>query len=323
VVKDDAKVQAAFDQLMIYMNECNYQMTRSTDNAAPAHHVIAEAKYDDDIGNPFGGIAVYFLLTSTAEKHVQKRVDTMLEQLIEYVGSDCKRAVDVSVYLERINIQYLDLIKAKEHHLQILPKVFSNLSDGRHVGSDRLDCVEWQQIGIKAVEWQALRDEDASKVTWDEVYLDLITTYEHVVTHRTRTYAGDPTGPAGRNVRLPLGVGLGAMKLDASGDGDEELPYGLAAYQSTFGKPATVKDYTDLVEYGKPPPGSVRATFNGTRKDETDGKKMGTFNKPRHGYKAESERTTAQLRWSVPNWKCEKCTFSNFYYDKPGQDCAV
>jgi len=93
----------------------------------------------------------------------------MLEQLTEYVGSDCKRAVDVSAYLERIHIQYLDLIKAKEHlnvlHSRILPKVLSKLSDGRHVGSDRLDCAEWRQIGIKAAEWRVLRDEDASKVT--------------------------------------------------------------------------------------------------------------------------------------------------------------
>ena len=51
VVKDEAKVEAAFDQLLIYMSEFNYQMTRSTANATPAHHAIAEAKYDDDIGN--------------------------------------------------------------------------------------------------------------------------------------------------------------------------------------------------------------------------------------------------------------------------------
>jgi len=229
--------------------------------------------------------------------------------------------------LERIHIQYLDLIKAKEHlnvlHSRILPKVLVKLCDGRHVGSDCLDCAEWQQISTKAAEWQALCDEDASKVTWDEFYLDLITTYEHVVTHRTRTYCGDPTGPAGRNVWFPLGVGLGAMDMDASGDADDELPYGLAAYQSTFGKPVTVKDYTDLVEHGKPLPGSVRATFNGTRKDETAGMKTDTYNTPRHEYKADPKRTTAQLRPRVPNWKCEKCNFVDFYYDKPGQDPAV
>jgi len=56
---------------------------------------------------------------------VQKRLDAGLEQLAECVASDCKRVVDVSVYLERIHIQYLDHIKAKEHlsvlRSQILP----------------------------------------------------------------------------------------------------------------------------------------------------------------------------------------------------------
>jgi len=141
-------------------------MTRSTANAAPAHHAIAGTKYDNDIENPFGCITVYFLFTSTAEKHVQKRLDAGLEQLAEYVASDCKRVVDVSAYLERIHIQYLNHVKAKEHmsvlHSQILPKFFSKLSDGRHVGSDLLDCAECQQIGIKAAEWQILRDKDAS-----------------------------------------------------------------------------------------------------------------------------------------------------------------
>ena len=235
VVKDDAKVEAAFDQFLIYMNEFNFQMTRATANAAPAHHAIAEAKYDDDFGNPFGGVAVYFLLTSTADKHVQKRLDSMLEELGEYVASDVKRAVDVGAYLERIHIQYLDLVKAKENltvlHSRILPKVLVKLSDGRHVGSDRLDCAEWQQIGIKAAEWQVLRDEDASKVSWDDVYLDLVTTYEHIVTHRTRTYGGDPTGPASRHVKFPVGVGLGAMGMDASGDGDDEIAFGFVRHE--------------------------------------------------------------------------------------------
>jgi len=63
----------------------------------------------------------------------------MLEQLM-ITFSDCKQAMDVIAYLERIHIQYLDLIKAKEHlnvpHSRILPKVLSNLGDGRQVGSD-------------------------------------------------------------------------------------------------------------------------------------------------------------------------------------------
>ena len=97
-----------------YMNEIKFQMTRATANAAPALRAIAEAKHDDDIGNPFGGVAMYFLLKSTADKHVQKRLDSMLEQLGEYVASDVKRAVDIGAYLERIHIPHLDLIKAKK-----------------------------------------------------------------------------------------------------------------------------------------------------------------------------------------------------------------
>jgi len=68
--------------------------------------------------------------------------------------------------LERIHI--LDLIKAKENlpvlHSCILPRVLGKLSDGHHVGSERMDCAEWQTIGEKADEWQTLRDEDATKV---------------------------------------------------------------------------------------------------------------------------------------------------------------
>jgi hypothetical protein len=314
VSKDKVKIEAAFDQLCVYMNEFNFQMTKATAKAAPAQHAIAEAKYDDDLGNPFGGIAVYFLLTSTAEKHEQKRLDTMLEQLGDYVASDCKRAVDVGGYLERIHIQYLDLVKAKENlgvlHSRILPKVLSKLSDGRHVGSDRLDCAEWQQLGIKAAEWQVLRDEDASKISWDDVYLDLVTTYEHIVTHRTRTYGGDPTGPAGRNVKFPVGVGFQSFDMDASEDGENEHDFSLAVYQSTFGNPATVEDYTKLVEHRTPLPGSARTTFfNGVKKyEQYADKKMGSANNPRRQYKTEPERP------NMPAWECGACNVRNFYY---------
>ena len=58
-----------------------------------------------------------------------------------------------------------------------------------------------------------------------------------------------------------MGVGLGAMDMDASGDGDDELAYGLAAIESNFSRPATVKDYIELVEHGLPLPGWVRVTL--------------------------------------------------------------
>jgi len=66
---------------------------------------------------------------------------------------------------------------------------------------------------------------------WDDVYLDLVTTYEHIVTHRTRTYGGDATGPASRHVKFPVGVGLGAMGMDASGDGDDEIAFGFVRHE--------------------------------------------------------------------------------------------
>ena len=200
------------------------------------------------------------------------------------------------------------------------------LRDRRHVGSDRLDCAEWQQIGIKAAEWQVLRDEDASKVSWDDVYLDLVTfsTHEHIMTHRTRTYGGDPTGPASRHVKFPVGVGLGMMGMDASGDGDDEIAFGLAVYQSTFGNPATVKDYTKLVEHGKPLSGSMRTTFNGARKDEVAGKKTGGHNNMRRDFKPESKRRKANKRPYMPKWTCRKCGDDNFYYELPDfQDTKV
>jgi len=246
VVKDQDKIDAAFYQLCTYLNEFNSQMTNAIAKAAPVQHAVAEAKYDDDLGNPFGRIAVYHILTATAEKHQQKNLDAMLEQLSEYVASECKRAVDVGGYLERIQIQYLELIKAKETlpvlHSRILPRVLGKLSDGRHVGSERMDFAEGQKIGEKACEWQTLRDEDATRVSWEDVYLDLASTDEHVLTHCIKSHGGDPTGPAGRSVRFPVGVGFMDMGVENFEDGCDEQALGLAAqYESTFGKPATVQ----------------------------------------------------------------------------------
>ena len=89
VLKDQNKIDAAFNQLCIYLNEFNSQMTNATAKAAPAQHAVAEAKYDDDLGIPFGVIAVYHMLTATAEKHQQKFLDAMFEQVGEYIKSEC------------------------------------------------------------------------------------------------------------------------------------------------------------------------------------------------------------------------------------------
>ena len=84
MLKDQDKIDSAFYQLCTYLNAFNSQMTKATDKAAPAQHAVAEAKYDDDMGDPFGGIAVYHMLAATDEKHQH----AMLEQLSEYVAND-------------------------------------------------------------------------------------------------------------------------------------------------------------------------------------------------------------------------------------------
>ena len=98
VAKDRDKIEAASDKFMYYQSEFN-----------STQHSIAEAKYGQDLENPFGG--VWFLLTCTAEKHEQKRIDVMLEKLTQYVDSACKRAVDMAAYLQKINIWFLSSSK--------------------------------------------------------------------------------------------------------------------------------------------------------------------------------------------------------------------
>ena len=65
--KDKDKIEAVFDKFMYYLSKFNSQMTKATVEAAPMQHSIAEAKYGQDMGNPFGGIAVWFFLTCTTE----------------------------------------------------------------------------------------------------------------------------------------------------------------------------------------------------------------------------------------------------------------
>jgi len=107
-------------------------------------------------------------------------------------------------------------------------------------------------------------------------------------------------------------------------DGCGEQALGLAAqYESTFGKPATVKDYTGLVENHKPLPGSARPHFSNTGKKngQADSKKAWTSD-PRKTRKAEPERKymAEPKRKYMPNWFCgqifnsKACGKHNFYY---------
>jgi len=108
------------------------------------------------------------------------------------------------------------------------------------------------------------------KVSWEDVYLDLAATYEHILAYRAISYGGDPTGLAGRNVRFG-GYGRGRGRV---GGGCDEQALGLAVqYDSTFGKPA--KDYTELVENQTPVSDSARphSLNNSNRDGQVDNKK--------------------------------------------------
>jgi len=83
----------------------------------------------------------------------------MLEELTLYVDSNCKRAIDVAAYLQKINMLFFELTKAGASadvlQSRTLSQVLDKISEGRHVGPDRLDCIEWQKIGINRLGGQA------------------------------------------------------------------------------------------------------------------------------------------------------------------------
>ena len=100
-------------------------------------------------------------------------------------------------------------------------------------------------------------------------------------------------------------------------EGCDEQALGLAVqYNSTFGKPATVKEYTVLVENPKPLPGSARPhSFNNGKSDgQVDSKKTWTSDTPKRVMKAEPERKR------MPHWHCGQivnsstCGSRNFHY---------
>ena len=79
---------------------------------------------------------------------------------------------------------------------------------------------------------------------------------------------GDPTGPAARHTQFPVGVSFGAIQgPDVETQSEED--YALAVMEATYGKPATMEDYQQLLTTGKrlygstqikPPPAKPRAT---------------------------------------------------------------
>ena len=65
-----------------------------------------------------------------------------------------------------------------------------------------------------------------------------------------RRMGGDPTGPAARRTQFPVGVSFGAIQgPDAETQSEED--YALAVMEATYGKPATMEDYQQLLTTGK------------------------------------------------------------------------
>jgi len=106
-----------------------------------------------------------------------------------------------------------------------------------------------------------------------------------------------------------MGVGLQGMGFQAiemgmpDGGGKWETEYGLAVYEATFGKPATVLDYTHLVEQRQPLPGSIRTpSFTAKKDGQSDLKKKGSFDA------SSKDKQPGPASKLMPEWQCGQMT---------------
>ena len=53
-------------------------------------------------------------------------------------------------------------------------------------------------------------------MSWEDIYLDLAATYEHVLALRAKSYGGDPTRPAVGVARGFMGVGVEELEEDVT-----------------------------------------------------------------------------------------------------------
>jgi len=112
------------------------------------------------------------------------------------------------------------------------------------------------------------------------------------------------------------GMGLQAIEMGApNGGGEWETKYGLAVYEATFGKPATVLDYIQLVEQRRPLPGWICIhSFTAKKDGHSDFKKKESFNA------SSKNKELGPIRMFVPKWHCGQmmgstmCAKRNHYY---------
>ena len=111
------------------------------------------------------------------------------------------------------------------------------------------------------------------------------------------------------------GMGFPAIEMGApDGGGEWETEYGLAVYEATFGKPATVLDYTQLVEQQRPLSGSIRIpSFTAKKDGQSDFKKKGSFDA------SSKDKQPGPDGMFMPKWQCGQmaggrmCGYWNFY----------
>jgi hypothetical protein len=296
------------------MNELNVQVTAATHLVATAEHAMAEAQFQLDTPNPFSGIIVWHSLITPDEGRNVLRASALLNQMQKAVECECKRAVDVMGYITKINSLYAQLLKEGKSvetlDTLVLEKVLRKLSDGAKVSAaDRLDHVEWISIGQEAAKFQKMwiKPNGRTPLTWDKFFRGMTLQYREVFSRLSYDgVGGDPTGPAGRHVKFPVGMSFGALDVDADKyENDEE--YALAMQvEVTYGKPATMEDYTQLLKTGKKPYGTdnapARSTFGrgGSRAGSGKGPAANQSNTINSGGKPGEQEVRKQVR----KWKC-------------------
>ena len=155
-------------------------------------------------------------------------------------------------------------------------------------------------------------------LTWAQLHQAITKQYRETFSQLAYDgIGGDPTGPAGRDTKFPVGVSFGAMEVDSSKQANNE-EYALAVQMdATFGKPATMDDYTQLIQSGKKLYGTA-ASKPDTKINRPPGARSPKA--PASGGADKGGGDKPEVRTSKSKWKCgqlvngKPCAFWNFHY---------